>query len=111
MADVMVFDLNGEVNEDQPLFELNENVIILVNNFIIMFKLNINKYVLYLVERQVKERVWQELQKRFGSEGISSQLTAHRRPPQRHFEIISMHLVSGRLRHQQTIVTAPQYAY
>lgn len=51
MADVMVFDLNGEVNEDQPLFELNENVIILVNNVIIMFKLNINKYVLYLVER------------------------------------------------------------
>lgn len=51
MADVMVFDLNGEVNEDQPLFELNENVIILVNNFIKMFKLNINKYVLYLVER------------------------------------------------------------
>ncbi|KAH8417713.1 hypothetical protein KR222_004694 [Zaprionus bogoriensis] len=31
MSDVMVFDLDGEVNEDQPLFELNDNVIILSN--------------------------------------------------------------------------------
>lgn len=50
MADVMVFDLDGEVNEDQPLFELNENVIILVNNFKMILKLNINKYV-FLVKR------------------------------------------------------------
>lgn len=42
MADVMVFDLDGEVNEDQPLFELNENVIILVNNFKVILQLMIN---------------------------------------------------------------------
>lgn len=41
MTDVMVFDLDGNVNEDQPLFELKDNVIILVSNFLVFLKTNV----------------------------------------------------------------------
>lgn len=40
MTDVMVFDLDGNVNEDQPLFELKDNVIILVSHTIVLPKSN-----------------------------------------------------------------------